>query len=1642
MKGQYVFSFVVCFLLASLILPNSLSAEWTPDSNVITKEIENGDSSNASFAMDEPLVFEKAGITFLEINTFGGWDMGYRYHLYYNVGEGIDIAEDGWSNPQLMTRTDFGIGAKAWLELTTPGVIVDIWFLDPVDIDLIEAFNYTMLAMGIPPSNVNLNIDEEFEIPDVDFNLPFLSDGNPLAQLDVANGIYAGNYGNTTYIDLASYLEDIATARIGIARGMIGDFKFGLQSIDYFNGSTSIGSQTHAASGVDVSVLAGQTLAVTSRDYVFRVVPTITAGLALYAEFDLPGMDIIKYYYPPEGSTDPSLISANIPIPVDLDLPVEVPIFASYQVPSASTPSQTDLIKLSTISGANGSISPSGVFALSKGSSKSFYAAPDSGYEVATWYVNGNSVATGVTTYTISNIQSDTNVLVTFTPILGSSDNSRITVHSPISNAVFARGGRMNITWSSDGNVGDAVLIELYRGNSLERTIRSATYNDGSISWDVPNTTTISSNYRVKISSVDYPSISNFSNGYFEIVDEIVLPEKIEISTIEQLQDIGSIGDLPYDHHYILANDIDASGFDFQPIGTGSSNYFCGIFDGDGHTISGLEIKLASNQYVGLFSVIENQGVVKNLSLEDIEITGDMYVGSFAGRNEGQLINCNAISVSQEAYVQGNAYVGGIVGDNSGRVRNCNVTHVHVDQEFLVHSFNSCAGGIAGESGEGAGNIAIVEFCFSNCRVVSDDWVGGIVGYYSGSNKYNLIRECGFEGSISCNFITGGVAGYNSAGIVFNSYSTGRIEGDGLPGGIVGLIENGSINKCYAAGFIMGDRGGIAGRNSGNIYNCFWDTQQTNAPNVIFDGDGPVVNTYGKTTEEMWHQATFTTLHTTDWDFENVWAIQEGVGYPKLRSIGDQLPAPIGLNSIEGLPDGMHLSWDPVTYELCGTYYDAVYRIYRSDNADEDAEEVALTGWITGCTFIDETALPNVTYYYRVKAASTVRGARESEFSSSVSGYRSDLIVASPTNITATDGIPNLVLVEWNAVTNANYYRVYRSIAEEGEKTPLCDWQTSRSFTDLSGNNEITYWYWVKAAVDNQGGCEGEFGTPDTGYSIAVEQAGSLQVTITPQEAISAGAQWNVDGSLWQSSGTVVSGLSIGNHVVNYMAIADWSEPQSETVTIIANNTTQLSGNYLITANQQPTVTIVSPENNQEVSNQILSIDFYGTASDPDGSVTQIEFRIRTSSWHNASGTTSWNFTVDLEEGDNLVEVRAQDNNGSYSQLENRTIIRKTTLDSDGDGYVDSEDAFPDDPTEWADSDNDGKGDNSDPAPSNPNEWSIPDKPVIIAPDYYVNVPATCTIEGSDFSDADNGTHYQTAWEIRDVNADLVVLSLKNGTCLTALDVPAFVLDPDTSYSCKVRYYDASNNASDWSDEITFSTEIDGTDVINENGIPDDQEAEYDWDGDGNIDNNIITLSTVLDNGTAEGGTVVVGLVGIENVSSISSVMLLDPDDIPDTKGRPDSLPFGLVCFKVEVINPDVNAIVDIYMADPAPADAGWYKYDELNGWREYGHATFSADGLTVTLELKDGDMDYGDIDGVVNYYIVDPSGVGVSESQIEPEEEKSQAPLLYDGGSDGGNCFMITAFTGNAALSGMGFILCIGIVFLGIFGYRRKYRG
>ncbi|SHI57753.1 Por secretion system C-terminal sorting domain-containing protein [Tangfeifania diversioriginum] len=76
------------------------------------------------------------------------------------------------------------------------------------------------------------------------------------------------------------------------------------------------------------------------------------------------------------------------------------------------------------------------------------------------------------------------------------------------------------------------------------------------------------------------------------------------------------------------------------------------------------------------------------------------------------------------------------------------------------------------------------------------------------------------------------------------------------------------------------------------------------------------------------------------------------------------------------------------------------------------------------------------------------------------------------------------------------------------------------------------------------------------------QQTGSLSVTISPNDAINAGAQWNVDDGAWKNSGATVNGLGVGNHIVSFKSISGWNTPSNKTVTINSNQTTSTTGTY------------------------------------------------------------------------------------------------------------------------------------------------------------------------------------------------------------------------------------------------------------------------------------------------------------------------------------------------------------------------------------------------------------------------------------------------------------------------------------------------
>ncbi len=88
-------------------------------------------------------------------------------------------------------------------------------------------------------------------------------------------------------------------------------------------------------------------------------------------------------------------------------------------------------------------------------------------------------------------------------------------------------------------------------------------------------------------------------------------------------------------------------------------------------------------------------------------------------------------------------------------------------------------------------------------------------------------------------------------------------------------------------------------------------------------------------------------------------------------------------------------------------------------------------------------------------------------------------------------------------------------------------------------------------------------GETTTATGTYTQLFGSLQVTIIPSGAVSAGAQWQVDGGPWQGSGVTLSGLPAGNHTVAFSTLTGWGTPACQSVAVSANQTTTVTGAYL-----------------------------------------------------------------------------------------------------------------------------------------------------------------------------------------------------------------------------------------------------------------------------------------------------------------------------------------------------------------------------------------------------------------------------------------------------------------------------------------------
>jgi hypothetical protein len=343
--------------------------------------------------------------------------------------------------------------------------------------------------------------------------------------------------------------------------------------------------------------------------------------------------------------------------------------------------------------------------------------------------------------------------------------------------------------------------------------------------------------------------------------------------------------------HYVQTADIDASSTSTWDGGSGWNaignldDYFTGSYNGGGHTISGLYINRNEN-YQGMFGIMSGC-VIKNLGLTNVNISGNLSVGSLAAQDEGGSIIDNCYSSGS---VSGGGNVGGLIGTNISPISNCYST-VNINI-----SGGSGGGGLVG------GNWGIIENCYSAGNINGSGFgVGGLVGWNCNEirNSYSTGNVDGFE-------LVGGLVGYNES-TISNCYCTGSVSGSdrvgGLLGGNWGIIEN-----CYSTGSVSGSYmiAGFVADNVGPVDNCFWDTQ-TSGQNSSSGGTG-------KTTVEM---KTSTTFLSAGWD-DTIWNIGDGIndGYPYLdwqNPGGTAMPVELSSFSAAAIGSTVKLSWNTAT---------------------------------------------------------------------------------------------------------------------------------------------------------------------------------------------------------------------------------------------------------------------------------------------------------------------------------------------------------------------------------------------------------------------------------------------------------------------------------------------------------------------------------------------------------------------------------------------------------------------------------------------------------------------------------------------------------------------------------------------------------
>lgn len=319
--------------------------------------------------------------------------------------------------------------------------------------------------------------------------------------------------------------------------------------------------------------------------------------------------------------------------------------------------------------------------------------------------------------------------------------------------------------------------------------------------------------------------------------------ESYTLTTAEQL---AGLGKLVEDGNFMdgitikLGCNLDMYGIEMKPIGSGrtidgQTYSFEGNFDGQGHTVSGLNVVEDTWDFCGLFGAARG-GYIKNLTV-DGKVTGEVTVGGVVGSaNSTSITNCtnrcqvSALKTATSFYAV-SADCGGIAGlwiaasaSDGDSFELANLTN-----EGPVAARAASVGGVVGMLANTEGTTLKVSklanrgdvelFCETQDRDEAAGGVIGVVGSYGDVNDYDGITN---EGEVSCSSVlcVGGVFGSfmlpQDRYTVANCANKGKVAANATSdvahvGGVFGYIDEPAdeLKDCSNSGELSATNGNV-----------------------------------------------------------------------------------------------------------------------------------------------------------------------------------------------------------------------------------------------------------------------------------------------------------------------------------------------------------------------------------------------------------------------------------------------------------------------------------------------------------------------------------------------------------------------------------------------------------------------------------------------------------------------------------------------------------------------------------------------------------------------------------------------------------------------------------------------------------------